>query len=170
MTSQALVFPRVDTPPHTRTAGFWLFKKTFCTQCNTELDPSWDRCPYCEQAAVRVAAPAAAPAKTQIFDANSGYLQLLGWVVPLTGAQRGQLFTLSTTSSIGSHQDCTVMLHDRTLSGKHAEIKAEKGVWVLQDLRSTNGTYVNNQRIERHELIDNDSLKFGELRVKFKSL
>ena len=59
---------------------------------------------------------------------------------------------------------------DRFMSGKHAEIKTENGVWVLRDLGSTNGTYVNNRRVDKHELVDNDFIKFGGLMVKFKSL
>lgn len=167
--------PGVNPGPPIRTTGFWIFKKKFCTQCNTQLDNSWDRCPYCAQIAVQAAAPRAqGPMKTQAFqmDANGvpGQVQLLGWVVPLSGAQRGQLFTLSPTSTIGNDPACTVVLHDRFMSGKHAEIKAENGIWVLKDLGSTNGTYVNNRRVERHELVDNDFIKFGGAMVKFKSL
>ena len=169
--------PGVNPGPPIRTTGFWIFKKKFCTQCNTQLDNSWDRCPYCAQIAVQAAAPRAPAAgsnKTQAFvmDANGvpGQLQLIGWVVPLSGAQRGQLFTLSPTSTIGNDPACTVVLHDRFMSGKHAEIKAENGIWVLKDLGSTNGTYVNNRRVERHELVDNDFIKFGGAMVKFKSL
>ncbi|MEZ4358681.1 MAG: FHA domain-containing protein [Kofleriaceae bacterium] len=167
--------PGINPGPPIRTTGFWIFKKKFCTQCNTQLDNSWDRCPYCAQMAVQAAAPKpAGPMKTQAFslDANGapGQLQLLGWVVPLSGAQRGQLFTLSPTSTIGNDPSCTVVLHDRFMSGKHAEIKAENGSWVLKDLGSTNGTYVNNRRVERHELVDNDFIKFGGAMVKFKSL
>lgn len=167
--------PPINPGPPIRTTGFWIFKKKFCTQCNTQLDNSWDRCPYCAQIAIQAAAPKpAGPMKTQAFvmDANGvpGQLQLIGWIVPLSGAQRGQLFTLSPTSTIGNDSSCTVVLHDRFMSGKHAEIKAENGIWVLKDLGSTNGTYVNNRRVERHELVDNDFIKFGGAMVKFKSL
>ena len=43
-------------------------------------------------------------------------------------------------------------------------------VWVLRDVGSTNGTYVNNRRVDRHELVDNDFIKFGSAMCKFKSL
>jgi pSer/pThr/pTyr-binding forkhead associated (FHA) protein len=57
------------------------------------------------------------------------------------------------------------------LSGNHAEIKAEGGIWVLKDLRSTNGTFVNDRKVEtQHELVDNDVVTFGKCTVKFKSL
>ena len=43
-------------------------------------------------------------------------------------------------------------------------------MWILRDSGSTNGTYVNNRRVDRHELVDNDFIKFGSAMCKFKSL
>ncbi len=97
-------------------------------------------------------------------------MQLLGWIVPLQGPQRGELFTLSPVTSIGTDAKCTIVLNDKFMSQKHAEIKAENGIWVLRDSGSTNGTYVNNRRVDRHELVDNDFIKFGSAMLKFKSL
>jgi len=168
--------PGVPNPnPPIRSAGFWIFKKKFCTQCEQQLDKSWDSCPYCAQIAQQViAAPAKQALKTQAFvlDAQGGpgSMQLLGWIVPLQGPQRGELFTLSPTTTIGTDPKCTVVLNDKFMSSKHAEIKAENGMWVLKDSGSTNGTYVNNKRVDRHELIDNDFIKFGSAMLKFKSL
>jgi pSer/pThr/pTyr-binding forkhead associated (FHA) protein len=97
-------------------------------------------------------------------------MQLLGWIVPLQGPQKGELFTLAPVTTIGTDPKSTVVLNDKFMSSKHAEIKAEGGVWILKDLGSTNGTYVNNKRIDKHELVDNDFIKFGSALVKFKSL
>jgi hypothetical protein len=164
-----------NPPIMTKGALFW--KKKICTQCENELDKTWDACPYCAQAAQEAAAANApkAPMKTQAFMINPGgggasTMQLLGWIVPLQGSQRGELFTLTPASSIGTDPGCTVVLHDKFMSSKHAEIKAEGGVWVLKDLGSTNGTYVNDKRVDKHELVDNDFIKFGGSLVKFKSL
>lgn len=158
------------------TKGFWIFARKFCSQCEQQLDKSWDQCPYCAQIAAQVvAAPAKLQAaKTQAFvmDAQGGpgSMQLLGWIVPLQGPQRGELFTLSPITTVGTDPKCTVVLNDKFMSSKHAEIKAENGVWVLRDSGSTNGTYVNNRRVDRHELVDNDFIKFGSAMLKFKSL
>jgi hypothetical protein len=163
--------------PAIRTEGFWFFKKKFCTQCGSQLDNTWDSCPFCAQMAQQSVVAAAAPKgplKTQAFVIDSsgqpGQMQLLGWLVPLQGPQRGELFTLGPNSSIGTEPTCTVCLNDKFMSSKHAEIKAEGGVWILKDLGSTNGTYVNNKRVDKHELVDNDFIKFGSALVKFKSL
>jgi pSer/pThr/pTyr-binding forkhead associated (FHA) protein len=40
----------------------------------------------------------------------------------------------------------------------------------LRDLGSTNGTYVNDRRVDQHELVDNDFVQFGKSLVKFKTL
>jgi hypothetical protein len=172
--------PKTNPNPPIRTSGFLFWKKKHCTQCDNELDKTWPTCPYCKEQADAEAAAAAALAnapkpKTAAFVINpsgggGGGIQLLGWLVPLQGSQRGELFTLTPHSTIGTDPTCTVVLHDKFMSSKHAEIKAEGGVWVLKDLGSTNGTYVNDKRVDKHELVDNDFVKFGGSLVKFKSL
>jgi hypothetical protein len=156
--------------------GFWIFAKKFCSQCEQQLDKSWDQCPFCQQIAAQAVASASPQAKmkTQAFvmDANGapGSMQLLGWMVALQGPQRGELFTLSPVTIIGTDGGCNVALQDKFMSSRHAEIKAENGMWILRDSGSTNGTYVNSRRIDRHELVDNDFIKFGSWLLKFKSL
>ncbi len=164
--------------PPIRTKGFWIFKQKFCSQCEQRLDKTWDSCPYCAQIAQQAAmAPQKLQKlKTQAFVLDSsggpGSVQLLGWLVPLQGAHRGELFTLQPKNVIGNGSDTTVslVLNDKFMSGKHAEILAENGLWILRDTGSTNGTYVNNRRVDRHELVDNDFIKFGSAMLKFKSL
>ena len=162
--------------PPIRTKGWWIFKKKFCTQCEQQLDKTWDQCPFCVQIAQQAAIPQhqRQAMKTQAFVMDShggpGSVQLLGWIVPLQGPQRGELFTLQPTTSIGTDPKSTIVMQDKFMSTKHAEIKAENGIWILRDAGSTNGTYVNNRRVDRHELVDNDFIKFGSALLKFKSL
>ncbi|WP_428268835.1 FHA domain-containing protein [Haliangium sp.] len=157
--------------PPIKTVG-WFRRRKVCTQCSSELDKTWDSCPYCAQAAAQQQQPAAPAAKTQAFMVGGpdGSRQLLGWLVPVDGPQRGELYTLAPKSLIGTEPTCHIVLIDSYMSSQHAEIKAENGVWVLQDLGSTNGTYVNDQRVSQHELVDNDFIRFGQSVVKFKSL
>lgn len=170
----------INPNPPIKTSGFWVFKKKHCSQCNQQLDSSWDACPYCAQAAQQQAAAAAAnkpkaPSKTQAFMINAPGgaaqgMQLLGWIVPMQGPQRGELFTLSPATTIGKDPSCTIVLQDSFMSSRHAEIKAEGGTWILKDSGSTNGTMVNDKRVDKQELVDGDMIMFGKCLVKFKSL
>jgi hypothetical protein len=165
--------PAINPNPGVKKVGLF-GRKRVCEQCGNELDKSWDGCPYCAQAAAAAAQPAAASQKTQAFmidhSGSGGMMQLLGWIVPVQGPQRGELYSLAPVSVVGTDPTCTVVLHDQYMSSRHAEIKAEGGVWILRDLGSTNGTYVNDKRVDKHELVDNDFVKFGQSLVKFKSL
>jgi hypothetical protein len=156
--------------------GFWMFKRTFCSRCEQQLHPTWDACPYCAQMAAQAAA---ASAKLQqlktlalVVDAQGqpGSMPLLGWLVPVDGPHKGELFALEPTNTIGTDGSCSIALQDKFVSSKHADIRAEQGHWILRDTGSTNGTYVNNRRIDKHELVDNDFITFGSAMVKFKSL
>lgn len=143
--------------------GAWFWKKSVCSQCGTAYPPGTAACANC-----------AGPSKTQAFAVDvaggGGTTQLLGWLVPLQGPQRGELFALSPKTIVGTDAECDVVLVDKFMSSEHAEIKVEGGAWVVADLGSTNGTYVNDKRIDKQELIDNDFVKFGSSLVKFKSL
>jgi len=96
---------------------------------------------------------------------------VIGWVVPLSGAQRGQDFRLVTGKNIaGTSADCDIVLTDAYMSGRHATIRHEEDSFLLIDLDSTNGTYVNGKRIAKQEIFDNDTLRFGKVELRFKSL
>ena len=63
-----------------------------------------------------------------------------------------------------------VVLPNNRVSSVHARvIENEEGI-VLVDNNSTNGTLVNERRVQRHDLIDNDVIKFGKTDCKFKTI
>lgn len=159
----------MDQNPAIVKKGALFWKKHLCAQCGEKLEKSWDACPYCAQAAQ---GPAQQRTQAIQLDPAGGgsNMQLLGWIVPVKGAERGELYTLAPASMVGTDPGCTVCLSDPYMSSHHAEIKAEGGVWVLKDLGSTNGTFVNDKRVDQHELVDNDFVRFGQSLVKFKSL
>jgi hypothetical protein len=175
--------PPINPNPPLVSKGFWIFAKKFCSQCGQQMDKLWFTCPHCAQAAAAqaaAAAPKAAP-KTMAFMLNQGVaasgggpssgVQVIGWLVPLQGPQRGELFTLGAATLIGTDPaSCNLVLQDKFMSSKHAEIKVEAGLWMLKDLGSTNGTYVNDKRVDKQELVDNDFVKFGQALCRFKSL
>ncbi len=72
--------------------------------------------------------------------------------------------------SIGRASDCTIPIKDRYLSRKHAEIVADRGGWVLKDLGSANGTYLNGSRVERElKLQTGDRIRLGDTEILFET-
>jgi serine phosphatase RsbU (regulator of sigma subunit) len=72
--------------------------------------------------------------------------------------------------SIGRASDCSIPIKDRYLSRKHAEIIANGNSWVLKDLGSANGTYLNGARVERDELLKTgDRIRLGDTEIVFET-
>ena len=89
----------------------------------------------------------------------------------MSGDQKGEDFRLHDgKNTVGSASDSQVILRDNTVSGQHASIRYEDGKFLLTDLDSSNGTYLNDRKVVREELKDNDEIRFGEVIVKFKRL
>jgi pSer/pThr/pTyr-binding forkhead associated (FHA) protein len=96
---------------------------------------------------------------------------VVGWIVCLNGSQRGRDFRLVTGRNvIGTAADCDIVLTDPYLSSKHVVIRHENGEFMLIDLDSTNGSYVNDRQVTKQDLIDNDKVRIGRTEMKFKSL
>ena len=62
---------------------------------------------------------------------------------------------------IGRHPACDVVVADPSVSRRHAQLTFRDGVWVLQDLASTNGTAVNGERVGRAAVHSGDLLELG---------
>jgi FHA domain len=62
---------------------------------------------------------------------------------------------------IGRHPACDVVVADPSVSRRHAQLTFRDGVWVLQDLASTNGTAVNGERVGRAALHSGDLVELG---------
>lgn len=70
---------------------------------------------------------------------------------------------------IGRDQQNDLVLDDRRVSRKHAEIRLRLGRYTLYDLQSTNGTYVNGRRIAEKVLEDGDRVSIGGLELLFRA-
>src|ERR1044071_9216718 len=62
---------------------------------------------------------------------------------------------------VGRDRTCSIVLAPPAVSRKHARITFDGASPVLEDLKSANGTYVNNARVDRVELKVGDGLRFG---------
>jgi hypothetical protein len=84
----------------------------------------------------------------------------------LSGPRRGdELIFSGPRVRIGRSRDNTLILTESdtpTSSGRHAEALVDDGTWWILDAGSTNGTYVNGAKVERHALRSGDLLAFGD--------
>jgi pSer/pThr/pTyr-binding forkhead associated (FHA) protein len=82
----------------------------------------------------------------------------------------GRQVSLSTSgASLGRAQDNDVHVPDEHASRHHARIDVQQGAYVISDLGSANGTFVNNQRIQRQALRDGDEIRIGDTVLRFRS-
>lgn len=70
--------------------------------------------------------------------------------------------------TIGRTSDNDLCLEDIAVSGHHARIVKVQEVLFLEDLMSTNGTFINEQKIDRRQLQDADSIRIGTHRLIFR--
>ena len=68
---------------------------------------------------------------------------------------------------LGRSRTCDLPVASTDASRRHAEILGTGKNFVLRDLNSTNGTFVNGQRIERHELRPGDRIQIGRTVLLF---
>lgn len=74
------------------------------------------------------------------------------------------------TVTIGRSSDCAIPVRDRYLSRHHAEIIPDAGRWLLKDLGSANGTYLNGTRVEKQkQLKPGDRIRVGDTEIVFHS-
>jgi len=69
--------------------------------------------------------------------------------------------------SVGRAPGNALVIDDRRVSRRHAELERETGQWVIRDLGSTNGTAVNGRLVRQAALHDGDRLSIGGYEVIF---
>src|SRR5438105_6075311 len=92
----------------------------------------------------------------------------------LTGTMRGAVEEYSLpVIKVGRALSSDLLLQDedglhRLASRVHAEFRIEGDQFVIYDLESRNGTYVNGKPVERHVLLEGDQVSFGLNGISFQ--
>jgi len=155
-----------------------------CPSCGRSLATPLSECPFCASATLDSRAPQEIPPddgpqpETVVtrIDADD---ELLEKTVTLqenpvliitAGPGSGHVFTLSVESmmSIGRAKANDIVLEDVAVSSQHCRIRPDDGQFIVHDLRSTNGTFVNDHRVTRSHLRSGDVLKIGETTMQFR--
>jgi hypothetical protein len=80
----------------------------------------------------------------------------------------GSRFLLDrAVTSAGRHPDSDIFLDDVTVSRRHAEFRSDAGEFVVVDVGSLNGTYVNREPVDTAVLVDGDEVQIGKFRLVF---
>jgi len=91
--------------------------------------------------------------------------RIKAWLVARSGPLGGTRYLLRDGGTrIGRSPENDIVLHGpntATVSAQHAEIGRENGVWRIHDTGSTNGTYLNGQRIAEAELTGEAIIRLG---------
>jgi pSer/pThr/pTyr-binding forkhead associated (FHA) protein len=90
-------------------------------------------------------------------------------LVVTRGPGAGSRFVLDeAVVHAGRHPDSDIFLDDVTVSRRHAELARGASGWVVRDVGSLNGTYVNRQRIEDEAALTNgDEVQIGRFKLVF---
>lgn len=85
------------------------------------------------------------------------------------GANIGTHYLIrETKQNLGRDSHCDIQLEDSETSRNHAEIDYTDGDYVLRDLKSSNGTFVNGNRISEHVLRVGDRVQIGKRLMLFR--
>lgn len=95
--------------------------------------------------------------------------KIRGRIVIISGDDAGAAYPLKGTVSFGRAESNTVVLRDVKVSRQHAQIEQQGDEFVLIDLSSSNGTYVNSQRIEEYVLANGDEIQIGDTIMQFQN-
>jgi hypothetical protein len=86
----------------------------------------------------------------------------------IQGRDQGKRFELfEDVAIVGRVAGNTIQLRDSEVSRRHAEFRREDDVFILRDLHSSNGTFVNNKRIEQQPLKNGDRVQLGRSLLVF---
>lgn len=84
------------------------------------------------------------------------------------GSNAGSRFLLDQTmTSAGRHPDSDIFLDDVTVSRRHAEFRQDGEEFLVVDVGSLNGTYVNREPVDSAVLANGDEVQIGKFRLVF---
>lgn len=98
---------------------------------------------------------------------TSPYGQLVITGSGQTGLPVGKSFPLLQATTIGRSMESDIALNDTFLSSRHARLEQRGKEWVLEDLQSTNGTFVNGFEVRDPTVVnEGDVIRIGRVEMK----
>lgn len=113
------------------------------------------------------------PAKTVMFSVGGGDegFPIVGWLVATNGPDAYKTYRLrSGGTKIGTAAPADIVVNDGFMSTDHCMIQCSPQGFALVDGGSTNGCYVNDRKVTKQDLVDNDVVTLGKTSFRFKSI
>jgi hypothetical protein len=85
----------------------------------------------------------------------------------LSGPDAGAVFYVTEPVTVMGRSGCDVVLNDAEVSRNHARIEVRDNLFTLRDLKSTNGTYINEQHIQASTLENRTEFRVGGTLLMF---
>lgn len=83
-------------------------------------------------------------------------------LVLLSGPAKGLEYKLGEASILGRQSSNEIPLQDLKASRQHAKIFYEEGCYYLEDMHSRNGTFVNDNPVQKHKVEKDDIIQIGD--------
>jgi hypothetical protein len=140
---------------------------SFCSSCGQVLDPTGGD----ETTVTFAPVDAHGDATDDELTVTLGeFPATMAMVVVKRGPNAGSKFMLDQdVTGAGRHPDSDIFLDDITVSRRHAEIVRSGDGFVVRDVGSLNGTYLNRERIDEARLTSGDELQIGKFKLVFFS-
>lgn len=106
---------------------------------------------------------------TSDLDEKLRALEKIPSLIIIDGSDSGQVYKLTTSAvSVGRGSNANIRLNDKTVSRKHFLLEVNPSHVTLIDLQSSNGTYVNGDRVLKKRLANGDKVRVGNTAMKFE--
>ena len=90
-------------------------------------------------------------------------------IVSIDGVVIKEVQLTKDRTTLGRRPYNDIVIDNLAVSGEHAVIQIAEGEAILEDLNSTNGTYINGKAIKKQPLQNNDSIEIGKYKIRFQS-
>ena len=88
-------------------------------------------------------------------------------VVSLDGVVIKEVQITKDKTTLGRRPYNDIVIDNLAVSGEHAVLQMMGGDVYIEDLNSTNGTYINGKAVKKQQLTNNDTVEIGKYKIKF---
>jgi FHA domain/zinc-ribbon domain len=143
---------------HTNEAG-----ARYCSSCGAPLGSVED-----DTSTLTLSTVEAAESEDELERYLEGLQPGVGLLVVRHGPETGSSYRLdAATTAVGRHPDSDIFLDDITVSRRHVRIDKDDAGYMMHDVGSLNGTYVNRERLDEARLRHGDEVQIGRYRLSF---